>query len=92
MSDAPDLRAAYERYEAAQGKHDRQELVSARLALCVTLLDTGWTPPETVREQMRRDEKTLRRLRDTDTVDLTDVLDLPVPRWRELRHLVHTAT
>lgn len=74
------LRVAYARYEAAVEGVGREELVTARLALCVALVDTGWTPPEAVQEQMRRDEKTLRRLRDVDTVDLTATLRLPPDR------------
>lgn len=85
------LRAAYERYQAAEGGRDREELVTSRLALCLALMETGWTPPEQVREQMRRDEKTLRRLRDSDSGEGGDVLDLPVPRWRELRHVVEAS-
>lgn len=65
------LEAAYARYETAQGKADREELVVARLALCAALLETGWTEPELVREQRRRDEKTLRQLREVDMTDLT---------------------
>lgn len=71
------LQAAFLRYEAAQGRPDREELVIARLALCVALLETGWTAPEAVQEQMRRDEKTLRRLRDVDMIDLTATLGRP---------------
>ncbi|MCW2680840.1 MAG: hypothetical protein JWM62_2241 [Frankiales bacterium] len=76
----PELQAAYARFEAAQGKIDREELVVSRLALCLALIETGWTAPEAVQEQMRRDEKTLRRLRETDTIDLTGPLDLPTQR------------
>lgn len=83
-----ELRRAYARYDAAQQGHDRQELVTSRLALCLALMETGWVAPEPVREQMHRDEKTLRRLRDADTIDLSDVLDLPAQRWRELRWLL----
>ena len=74
------LKEAYARYEAAQEVADREELVTARLSLCLALMDTGWSPPEAVQEQMHRDEKTLRRLRDVDAIDLTDVLRLPSPR------------
>ena len=70
------LKAAYARYEAAQERTDREELVTARLALCAALVGTGWSPPEAVQEQVRRDEKTLRRLRDVDTIDLTDAARL----------------
>lgn len=84
MSGYPDddaLRTAYERYEAAQGKADREELVIARLALCKSLVATGWEAPEAVLEQVQRDEKTLRRLRDVDsTIDLTVSLRLPDER------------
>ena len=75
------LKAAYERYEVALAEADREELVTARLALCAALVGTGWSAPEAVQEQMRRDEKTLRRLRDVDTIDLTDraLLPLQVP-------------
>jgi hypothetical protein len=89
---ADDLTHAYARFEAAQERHDRQELVTARLALCLALLETGWSAPDSVKEQMRRDEKTLRRLRDSDQDDLTIVLDLPAQRWRELRFLVGSAS
>jgi hypothetical protein len=75
------LRDAYARYETAQEGTDRQELVTARLALCAELLATGWEAPEAVREQMVRDEKTLRRLRDSSE----DVLGLPSQRWLDLR-------
>lgn len=72
------LRSAYARYEAAQETGDREELVTARLALCSALVATGWEAPEAVQEQMHRDEKTLRRLRDVDsTIDLTASLRLP---------------
>lgn len=78
---APDraLRDAYARYEAAQEGRNRQELVTARLALCAELIATGWEAPEAVREQMQRDEKTLRRLRESDGTE--DVLGLPAQRW-----------
>lgn len=69
------LRAAYTRYEAAQAA-DRETRTAARLALCLALMHTGWAAPAAVREQMQRDQKTLRRLRDIDTIDLTGVLDL----------------
>ena len=89
--DAAALTRAYERYDAAQVRADRQELVTSRLALCLALLETGWTAPDSVQEQMRRDEKTLRRLRDADGDDVSDVLDLPALRWRELRFLVDSS-
>jgi hypothetical protein len=75
------LREAYARYEAAQEGTNRQELVTTRLALCVELIATGWEAPEPVREQMQRDEKTLRRLKDSSD----DVLGLPDQRWLDLR-------
>ncbi len=78
------LRAAHERYEAALGGHDRHELATARLALCVTLLETGWTAPAAVQEQMRRDERTLRRRREDGPLDLTAVLGAPAQRRRVL--------
>lgn len=75
------LRAAYARYEAASERADREELVTARLSLCSALVATGWDAPEPVQEQMQRDEKTLRRLREVDsTIDLTTALRLPDQR------------
>jgi hypothetical protein len=75
------LREAYARYEAAQEGRDRKEVVTARLNLCLELIATGWQAPEPVREQMQRDEKTLRRLKDSSD----DVLGLPAQRWLDLR-------
>ena len=77
------LRAAYERYELAQQFGDREELVTARRALCIALMATGWEAPEQVREQIRRDEQTLRRLREYDTIDLTESPGGPSRSWDE---------
>ena len=69
------LEAAFARYETSLDCRDRAEQLTARLGLCLALIDTGWTPSAVVRDQMERDQRALRRLRD-DVVDLRDVLDL----------------
>lgn len=79
------LEAALERFEEAQESRDRQEQLTARLALCLALIDAGWVPPQVVRDQMDRDERALRRLRHADVVDLRDVLDLTGWRWPRAR-------
>lgn len=76
------LEDVFTRYEEAQSARDRQEQLTARLALCVALIDSGWEPPTAVREQMDRDERALRRLRYTEVVDLRDVLERS--GWRSL--------
>ena len=83
-SDLIQLRAAYDRYEHAQGHGDREELVTARRGLCLALMQTGWQAPAAVLEQMERDEQTLRRLREYDVIDLTDAPGGPSRRWDEL--------
>ena len=86
--DSPDpsqrLASAYERFEIAREFGDREEQVTTRRALCLALKATGWDAPEPVREQMHRDEQTLRRLREYDTIDLTDSPGGPSRRWDEL--------
>lgn len=57
------LRAAFSRYERALTSGDRSQLVGARAALCAALVATGWSPPAEVADQMARDGRTLRSLR-----------------------------
>lgn len=56
------LDAAYTRYERAVVDGDRGEVTAARLSLCRVLEASGWTVPPDVRDQMKRDERTLRAL------------------------------
>lgn len=56
------LDLAYARYERALLLGDRQEVTEARLTLCRLLESTGWSVPADVRDQMTRDERTLRAL------------------------------
>lgn len=55
------LLEALARYEAALRTGDRLAVAAARLRLCLSLMSTGWQPPEPVRSQMDGDEKVLRR-------------------------------
>lgn len=73
------IQAAFTRYEAAQLGGDRQELSTSRLRLTQLLEQSGWTVPGEVREQMRRDEKVLRRLAEPDAV--IDLLRAPSHRF-----------
>ena len=85
------LRLAYARYTAALPAGDRRELVTSRLALCLALLETGWCAPDAVQEQMRRDEKTLRRLNDVEEQHTLDLLGAPTQPWHEIRWLTSPA-
>jgi hypothetical protein len=78
------LRSAYDRYALAQQHGDREEIVTARRALCLALTAAGWEAPDPVREQISRDAQILRRLREYDTIDLTDSPGGPSHDWDEL--------
>lgn len=56
------LAGTYEQYERALRDGDRHEVTSARLSLCRALESSGWDVPAEVRDQMQRDERTLRAL------------------------------
>ena len=79
------LDAAYDRYERALVQGDRQEVTAARLTLCRLLESTGWSVPPDVRDQMKRDERTLRALAEEAGVPPTDLLRPPSHRmpWIE---------
>jgi hypothetical protein len=74
------LDAAYARYDRANAVGERKELAEARLVLCRLLEGTGWSVPSEVRDQMARDEKTLRKLAEEETQGTSDLLRPPSHR------------
>lgn len=74
------LGAAYASYDGALLRRDLYEIAAARLHLVRVLVATGWQAPQEVRDQVLRDEKTLRRRAEVESDPRADLLRPPSHR------------